>query len=82
MLGGPSLGNRGALAMASAIRHPSLAMLIANANDADRKVSVAIILYVLVGLILGSVYRPWIKRRLRNEARGRILYGPATHSLR
>jgi BASS family bile acid:Na+ symporter len=63
LLGGPTLGGRGSLAMASAVRHPGLAMMIAGANTTDKHATAAILGFLLVGLVVAIPYQLWIKRR-------------------
>jgi BASS family bile acid:Na+ symporter len=67
-LGGPSIGERAALAMASATRHPGIALMIATANAFDRRVLGAILLMLLVGLAAGVPYQMWLKRRARGPS--------------
>lgn len=62
LLGGPELRDRSTLAIASSIRHPGIAMMLANANFADKRVTAAVLLFLLVGVAVGIPYRMWIKR--------------------
>jgi BASS family bile acid:Na+ symporter len=62
LLGGPDRVDRGTLATASAVRHPGIAMMLANANFGDPRITAAVLLFMLVGLILGLPYKQWIKR--------------------
>ena len=64
LLGGPELQDRGTLAIASSIRHPGIAMMLANANFSDKRVTAAILLFLLVGFVIGIPYKQWIKRHL------------------
>jgi BASS family bile acid:Na+ symporter len=61
-LGGPDRLDRGTLAIASAVRHPGIAIMIANANFADKRVTAAVLLFLLVGMVVGIPYKQWIKR--------------------
>lgn len=63
LLGGPDLRDRSTLAIASSIRHPGIAMMLANANFGDKHVSAAVLLFLIVGIAVGIPYRQWIKRR-------------------
>lgn len=63
LLGGPDLRDRSTLAIASSVRHPGIAMMLANANFDDKRVSAAVLLFLLVGIAVGIPYRQWIKRR-------------------
>lgn len=68
LLGGPEPIDRMTLAVASSVRHPGLAMLLANASFQDKRVSAAVLLYLLVGLVVGTVYKQIFKRRLPRPA--------------
>ncbi len=72
LLGGPALGDRATLAVASSVRHPGIAVMIAGASGMDRSVTAAVLLFLLVGLVVSLPYTVWVKRR---GARG--LPGPA-----
>ena len=67
LFGGPSAANRMALAAAAATRHPGIAALIAQHNFDDRRVMLAIMLFLLVGILVSALYRVWAKRRLDEE---------------
>ena len=62
LLGGPDREDRAALAIASAMRHPGVALAILKANAPDEKVVPALLLYVLVALVLTAVYSAVRKR--------------------
>jgi BASS family bile acid:Na+ symporter len=62
MLGGPELRDRATLAMASSVRHPGIAMSIAGASFNDPRVSAAILLFMLVGMVISIPYTRWVKR--------------------
>jgi BASS family bile acid:Na+ symporter len=64
LLGGPHLEDRAALAIASSVRHPGIAMMIANSAFQDNRVTGAVLLFLLVGLIIGIPYKMWVKRSL------------------
>ncbi|KQW68118.1 hypothetical protein ASE17_06570 [Phenylobacterium sp. Root77] len=63
LLGGPADYDRGTLAVASSVRHPGIAMLIANTAFDDKRVTAAVLLYLLVSMILGAFYAVWFKHR-------------------
>ncbi|MES3026716.1 MAG: Na+-dependent transporter [Pseudomonadota bacterium] len=65
ILGGRDLGERGALALASATRHPGIATMIASANAADEQVSAVILLFLLAGMLTAEPYKRLLKRRMR-----------------
>ncbi|MGH6949714.1 MAG: bile acid:sodium symporter family protein [Vitreimonas sp.] len=68
LLGGPDRRDRATLAMASAVRHPGIAMSIAGASFHDPRVSAAVLLFMLVGLVAAAPYSAWIKRGLHRPA--------------
>jgi BASS family bile acid:Na+ symporter len=75
-LGGPDPRDRVTLAIASSIRHPGLALAIAGASFQNPRVSAGILLFVLVGLIVGLPYTIWMKRAgARMAAHGNALPG-------
>lgn len=63
-LGGPDSSDRSILAIASAMRHPGVAIAVATTNVPEEpRVGAAILLYVLVAVILTSVYVAVVRRR-------------------
>jgi BASS family bile acid:Na+ symporter len=68
LLGGPSLQDRGALAVAASTRHPGIALMIANAAGTDRRIVAAILAFLLVGLVVSIPYQIWMSRRDRAAA--------------
>ena len=66
LLGGPGLGDRGALAQTAVTRHPGIAILIANAAGGDKRVTAAVIAFMLVGLLVAIPYQVWLGRRMRS----------------
>jgi len=64
LLGGPDEGDRTVLALATATRHPAVALAVAQAAAPDEKtVPAAMILYILTGAILSIPYVKWRSRR-------------------
>jgi BASS family bile acid:Na+ symporter len=64
LLGGPVPENRRALAIATATRHPGVALLLARANfPAEKLVVAAVLLYLLVNAVLVIPYIVWTRRR-------------------
>lgn len=60
LLGGPDPDNRTVLALATATRHPGIAIAIANANFPTVKLApAAIILYLLVSVVASIPYLKW-----------------------
>lgn len=64
LLGGPEPDNRPVLALATASRHPAVAMAIAHANFPEQKLAAAeVFLYLIFSGILSALYLSWIKRK-------------------
>ncbi len=64
LLGGPGSGDRAVLALATAMRHPGVALVIASGTAAgDKVVAPALLLYLLVGAIATVPYVMWRKRQ-------------------
>jgi len=64
LLGGPDLQDRATLAVASSVRHPGIAMMLANSAFEDKRVTAAVLLFMLVGMVVGIPYKAWIKRSI------------------
>lgn len=62
LLGGPAPIDRATLAIASSVRHPGIAMLIANTAFNDKRITAAVLLYLLVSMVTGALYKVWFKR--------------------
>jgi bile acid:Na+ symporter, BASS family len=63
VLGGPDSEHRTVLALATATRHPGVALTIAAANFPDEKlVAPALMLYVLVSAIVSVPFVQWRKK--------------------
>lgn len=63
LLGGPAPENRPILALASASRHPAVALAIAHANFPNQRLAMpAVFLYLMVSGILSAIYLAWVKR--------------------
>jgi bile acid:Na+ symporter, BASS family len=65
LLGGPDPAERTTLALATASRHPGLAVVIAGANFPQHKplVAATAVLYLVVRLLITILYNFWWKRR-------------------
>ena len=68
LLGGPEPANRMALAAAAATRHPGIAGLVAHRHFDNPDVMLAVILFLLNGMIVAALYNAWAKRRLARAA--------------
>jgi BASS family bile acid:Na+ symporter len=62
-LGGPTLPNRVALALAAATRHPGLAILIIKTNMPHPRAIAAVVLFLIVGVIVSGAYQALVRRR-------------------
>ena len=70
VLGGPPREDRTVLALASAVRHPGIALAIAQASFPTQKlVPAAILLYLLVSAATTTLYVRWSRRHIRHEHR-------------
>jgi bile acid:Na+ symporter, BASS family len=67
LLGGPDPSTRTALAVASAVRNPGIALLVVQLNFAGRGAGAVILTYVLVSAILLAAYARW-RGRARSPA--------------
>ena len=63
LLGGPDPGNRGALASATVLRHPAIALLLASGAFPEHEATAigAVLLYLLAALLLAVPYERWRK---------------------
>lgn len=67
-LGGPDPHERPVLALASAMRHPGIAIAIAHENFPDDALApAAILLFLVVGVVATSIYGAVATRRLRDK---------------
>ena len=63
LLGGPDPGNRRALASATVLRHPAIALLLASGAFPEHEATVigTVLLYLLAALLLAVPYERWRK---------------------
>ena len=63
LLGGPDPGNRGALASATVLRHPAVALLLASGAVPEHEATVigTVLLYLLAALLIAVPYERWRK---------------------
>ena len=64
LLGGPNPEDRTALATASSLRHPGLALLIAKVDFPGEPVAAVVLACILVAIVASLPYTAWQKRRL------------------
>jgi BASS family bile acid:Na+ symporter len=64
LLGGPEPLRRMALGIAASTRHPGIAVMIARSALDDRRVVLAVLLFLFVSLILSTLYQVWATRRM------------------
>jgi BASS family bile acid:Na+ symporter len=63
LLGGPEPDTRTALALATATRHPGVALAVLHAiNPAEKDVMPVVLLYLIIGMIASAPYVAWRKR--------------------
>jgi BASS family bile acid:Na+ symporter len=68
LLGGPRADDRLVLALSTATRHPMIALTVAKANFPDEPMlGAAVLLYLLVGLLIGIPYQVWQNRRMATQ---------------
>jgi len=68
LLGGPTPGDRSVLALATASRHPGVALAIAQLTfPAEKSVLAALLLYLLAGLVVTLPYVGWRRKALALE---------------
>lgn len=64
VLGGPEPANRPVLAIATATRHPAVALAIAHENFPEQKLAgAAVFLYLVLSGVLSALYLSWNKRQ-------------------
>ena len=69
LLEGPDPDYRTALALATASRHPGVALLIGTGNFPEQKlVAPAMVLYVIVGAVASVPYTQWPRRLFKRAA--------------
>jgi BASS family bile acid:Na+ symporter len=62
VLGGPEQQDRAALAIACTTRHPGVALLVASQNFREPEIKAVILLFLIVGVLVGLPYQVWLKR--------------------
>lgn len=63
LLGGPEPANRTTLALATASRHPAIALAIAHTNFPEQKLAAPVVfMYLILSGVLSGVYLAWVKR--------------------
>jgi BASS family bile acid:Na+ symporter len=63
LMGGPDPGDSSVLALASALRHPGIALAIAGSNFPSLDFGAVIILYLLIGAVLCIPYMKSMQKR-------------------
>ena len=77
LLAAPDPRDQVALATAAATRHPGIALMVANGYSPDKRVTAMILLYVLVSLIVVTIYQQALKRRAKAHDSAHPLIGGA-----
>jgi bile acid:Na+ symporter, BASS family len=75
-LGGPAAQTRNAVAIASAMRFPALALLLASIAPLGRQLIPVVFVYVVIALLAVTVYG-WVTHRRRREAPHAMAPAPA-----
>jgi BASS family bile acid:Na+ symporter len=68
LLGEKDLGDRSALAISSAMRHPGIALALVGANGGSKGITAGVLLYLVVGLIAMIPYQLLIGRAQKRAA--------------
>ena len=66
-LGGREPVNQIALSMAATTRHPGIAAIVANRHFDDQRVMLAVVLFLVVGAVVSTIYLVWAEKRLPPE---------------
>ena len=69
LLGGPTPGDRSVLALATASRHPGVALAIAQLIfPTDKSIAATVLLYLIAGIVVTLPYVSWRKKALTLDA--------------
>ena len=84
LLGGPRDDDRTVLSLATATRHPAIAIAIATANFPSEKMpaTAAVLLALIVGAVASLPYMAWSKRHNATRARAGLTHTPHTSTSR
>ncbi|HUD29008.1 MAG TPA: Na+-dependent transporter [Novosphingobium sp.] len=63
LLGGPNAADRPTLAIAASLRHPGIALALAGANHAAKPVTASVLLFVMVALVVLTIYQLALRGR-------------------
>ncbi len=72
VLGGPNRDHSIVLALATACRHPAIALSLATANFPDQRFGATIVLYLIVSAIVSLPYLAWQRRQAAGAVRRRM----------
>ncbi|HEX7286189.1 MAG TPA: Na+-dependent transporter [Candidatus Angelobacter sp.] len=73
LLGGPAHRDRPVLALATAMRHPGMAIAIATSTFPQQKLATpAVLLYLIVGLLFTSLYLAWRRKQQPTAQKDRL----------
>ena len=73
LLGGPDADRRTVLALATASRHPAIALAIGSANVPEEQFGATILLYLLVSAMVGSPYAIWQRKKARDREAAAVI---------
>jgi predicted Na+-dependent transporter len=68
VLGGDTIADRSSLAITASLRHPGIALALAGANHADKAVSAAALLFLVIGFLLLIPYLLLLRLLVTTEA--------------
>jgi len=66
LLGRPDPRESSGLAIAAAMRHPGIALLIAHRNFSDPRIKLVIVLFLLTGAVMATLYQLWMRKKSAN----------------
>ena len=73
LLGGPDADGRTVLALATASRHPAIALAIGSASFPEEHFGAAVLLYLLVSAVAGLPYTMWQRKTARDREAAAII---------
>jgi BASS family bile acid:Na+ symporter len=68
ILGRPDPRESSGLAIAAAMRHPGIALLIAHQNFSDPRIKLVIVLFLLTGAVMSTLYQFWMLKKSAHPA--------------
>jgi bile acid:Na+ symporter, BASS family len=75
LLGRPDPRESSGLAIAAAMRHPGIALLIAHQNFSDPRIKLVIVLFLLTGAVMSTLYQLWMRNKSAHAAAAAVKVG-------